>query len=46
MTRIVPGTLHLGGEYSEAADFFDPLHHAHMAERCPVALPFLALPPG
>lgn len=35
-----------GGEYSEAADFFDPLHHAHMAERCPEALPFLALPPG
>ncbi len=35
-----------GTTMSEAADFFDPLHHLHMAEYCPAALPFLALPPG
>lgn len=34
-----------GTTMSEAADFFDPLHHRHIAECCPAALPFLA-PPG
>ena len=33
-----------GTTIGEAADFFDPLHHRHMAEYCPAALPFLALP--
>lgn len=36
-----------GGEHlSEAADFFQPLHVAHLATRCPEVLQFLALPPG
>lgn len=35
-----------GGAYSEASDFFAPLHHHHMTDRCPAALPFMALPPG
>lgn len=33
-----------GTTLSEAPDFFDPLHHHHMPEYCPAALPFLALP--
>jgi hypothetical protein len=35
-----------GGEPSSARGFFDPLHVEHLAERCPDALPYLALPPG
>lgn len=35
-----------GTELSEAPDFFKPLHHHHIDEYCPPALPFLALPPG
>ena len=35
-----------GEELSEAEDYFDPMHVAHMAEECPEALEFLALPPG
>jgi len=36
-----------GGEAtSEDADFYQPLCVEHMAERCPLALPFLGLPPG
>ena len=37
-----------GGEDFPAddADFFQPLHVAHLPECCPQALPFLALPPG
>ena len=35
-----------GGEPSQAEDFYDPLCVEHMAEYCPLALPFLALPPG
>ncbi|MFC0104081.1 immunity protein Imm33 domain-containing protein [Sphingopyxis terrae] len=34
------------GEWSDAADFFKPLHLHHLTEECPAALPFLALPPG
>ena len=34
------------GEQSFADDFFKPLHTEHLIERCPLALPFLALPPG
>ena len=36
-----------GGEtLSKDPNFFQPLHVAHLAERCPKALPYLALPPG
>ncbi|MEZ4297506.1 MAG: hypothetical protein R3B70_21270 [Polyangiaceae bacterium] len=35
-----------GGEPSDAADFFVPLHVEHLGEWCPSALPFLGLPPG
>jgi hypothetical protein len=34
------------GEYSSDGDFFSPLHTAHLAERLPEAVRFLALPPG
>jgi hypothetical protein len=34
------------GERSKAADFYRPLHVEHLVEQCPLALPFLALPPG
>ena len=34
------------GEYSDDPDFFVPLHVAHLAEWCPLALQYLALPPG
>ena len=34
------------GEQSFADDFFQPLHTEHLVERCPLAVPFLALPPG
>ena len=35
-----------GGECSTDADFYQPLHIAHLAERCPSIIPYLALPPG
>lgn len=35
-----------GGEPGTADDFFEPLHVEHVAEWCPEAVPFLALPPG
>ena len=34
------------GEWSEADDFFKPLHVLHLTERLPEVLPYLALPPG
>jgi hypothetical protein len=34
------------GERSDAADFYQPLHTEHLPKHCPLALPFLALPPG
>jgi len=34
------------GEYSDAADFFVPLHAAHLAEWAPLAVKYLALAPG
>lgn len=34
------------GEFSDAADFFLPLHTKHVDERIPAILPYLALPPG
>jgi hypothetical protein len=38
--------LWAGGEPSEADDFYKPICVEHLAEHCPAALPFLALPPG
>jgi hypothetical protein len=35
-----------GTETSEDADFYAPLHAAHLLERCSEAMPFLGLPPG
>lgn len=35
-----------GGEHSTDVDFYQPLHVAHLAERCPDIVPYLALPPG
>ena len=35
-----------GEQFSEAADFFEPVHVTHLEERCPGALPFLGLAPG
>ena len=35
-----------GGEPSAEADFFVPLHVAHLQEWCPDVMRFLALPPG
>ena len=34
------------GEFSDADDFFLPLHAWHLATELPQVLPFLALPPG
>jgi hypothetical protein len=38
--------LWAGEQLSSAPDFFQPLHVEHLVERCPRALPYLALPPG
>jgi hypothetical protein len=36
-----------GGEhFSQAPDFFQPLHVAHLDEYCPKLLPYLGLAPG
>lgn len=35
-----------GEELSDDPDFFVPLHAGHLADWCPDALPYLALPPG
>jgi hypothetical protein len=34
------------GEHSNAADFYQPLHVEHLAQRLPRVLDYLALPPG
>lgn len=34
------------GEWSDAADFYQPLCVEHLDEHCAFALPFLCLPPG
>jgi hypothetical protein len=34
------------GEYSDAADFFQPMHVSHLLEVCPKALNYLGLAPG
>ena len=38
--------LWAGERLSDAADFFVPVHVSHLAEWCPDALGYLALPPG
>jgi hypothetical protein len=38
--------LWAGDGPEDAADFYKPLCIAHLATHCPLALPFLALPPG
>jgi hypothetical protein len=35
-----------GGEMSDADEFFQPLHVAHLQQWCPQAVRFLGLPPG
>lgn len=35
-----------GGDLSDDPGFFQPLCVEHLPERCPMALPFLCLPPG
>lgn len=34
------------GEYSDAADFYQPLHAAHLSTYLPSVLPYLRLPAG
>lgn len=34
------------GEWSDDPDFFVPLHVKHLAEWCPVVIPYLLLPTG
>jgi len=38
--------LWAGDEPSTADDFYQPMCVEHLADHCPDALPFLALPPG
>lgn len=35
-----------GNEFSEAPDFFVPLHASHLETLAPLVLPYLGLPPG
>jgi hypothetical protein len=35
-----------GESLGAEADFFQPLHAAHLPEHCPEILPYLSLPPG
>ncbi|OGB21071.1 MAG: hypothetical protein A3I66_14050 [Burkholderiales bacterium RIFCSPLOWO2_02_FULL_57_36] len=35
-----------GGKYSTDADFYQPIHVAHLAKYCPQFIPYLALAPG
>ena len=49
--RIAPTETTTGwyiwcGELSDAEDFFSPLHVEHLADYLPVAVEYLALPPG
>lgn len=34
------------GEYSDAPDFFVPLHGSHLEQWAPIVMPYLALSPG
>jgi len=44
--RGTSGWYFWAGDYSDDPDFFVALHASHLAERAPLVLPFLALPPG
>ncbi|MGY2199000.1 immunity protein Imm33 domain-containing protein [Pseudomonas gingeri] len=50
--RIRPGSgtsgwyIWAGEVFSEAPDFFVPLHGMHLSEWAPLVLPYLGLPPG
>ncbi|WP_353311057.1 hypothetical protein [Shimia sp. NS0008-38b] len=47
VTNGVSGWYIYGGlAFSQAPDFFMPMHVSHLKERCPLALKFLLLPPG
>ena len=35
-----------GTSFSQADDFFKPVHVAHLMELCPDVLPYFGLPPG
>lgn len=48
--RIAPvgddsGWFIWAGEYSDASEFFIPLHVEHLRDWCPFVVPFLMLPP-
>ena len=46
-TDTTSGWYFWGGDrWSDAVDFFQPLCVAHLLERCPDVVPYLALPPG
>jgi hypothetical protein len=38
--------LWAGAGWSDDPDFFQPLCVEHLVDRCPLAVPFLGLPPG
>ena len=49
--RVAPGPGASGwfvwaGDWSDADDFFEPTHAAHIPQVCPLASLFLSLPPG
>jgi hypothetical protein len=50
--RLAPGPgtsgwfIWAGEKASDDPDFYSPLCIDHLTERCPLVLPFLALPPG
>lgn len=35
-----------GGDYSDAVDFYSPLHHCPLSAELPMVIPYLALAPG
>lgn len=45
-SKGVSGWYIWAGEMSETEDFFEPSHVAHIPDVCPLAAPFLNLPPG
>lgn len=38
--------IYAGDEWSDDVNFYQPMCVEHLAEYCPLALPFLGLPPG
>jgi hypothetical protein len=45
-TPTTTGWYLWAGEWSDADDFFKPVHTAHLEDWCPDAVPYLGLPPG